>query len=110
MFLLDGIVGISFFCLLRKLCFTKFEPDILQWNSIRDELTSATLLSLSLSYLSQDQLIVFFTVVTMAIMISALLACRLRTRNMLDECMHPDLDDDDLDLDTNSFSLVQQEV
>ena len=77
-----------------------------QWNSIRDELTSATLLSSSLSYLSQDQLIVFFTVVTMAIMISALLACRLRTRNMLDECMHHDLDDDDLDLDTDSFSSV----
>lgn len=75
-----------------------------RWNSIRDELTSAALSSSSSSYSSQDQLIVFFTVATMAIMIGALSARRLRTRNMLDECMHPDLDDDDLDLDTDSFS------
>ena len=62
-----------------------------RWNSISDELTPAALSLPFLSYSSQDQLIVFFTIATMAIMIGALLACRLRTRNMLDECMHPDL-------------------
>jgi hypothetical protein len=44
----------------------------------------------------------------MAIMIGVLSARRLRNRNMLVDCMHPDMDDDDdddeLHLDTNSFS------
>ncbi len=51
------------------------------------------------SWHSQDQLIVFFTVATMAVMVGALSARRLRNQRILESCMHPDLDDDDDDLE-----------
>lgn len=51
------------------------------------------------SWHSQDQLIVFFTVATMAIMVGALSARRLRNQRILESCMHPDLNDDDDDDD-----------
>jgi hypothetical protein len=70
-----------------------------RWRSMRGKLagTSSTLSSSSSSS-SQDQLIVLFTVATMAVLVGALSARRMRSRNMLDECMHPDLDDDDMDV------------
>mmetsp|Transcript_1466 Transcript_1466/g.2480 ORF Transcript_1466/g.2480 Transcript_1466/m.2480 type:complete len:517 (-) Transcript_1466:194-1744(-) len=43
---------------------------------------------------SQDQMIVFLTVATMAIMVGMLSARRLRSRKFLEQCMTPDLDDD----------------
>jgi len=84
-----------------------------RWNTNQNNKPSSSSMSSSLTsssiyYSSQDQLIVFFTVATMAIMIGILSARRLRNRNMLVDCMHPDMDDDDdddeLHLDTNSFS------
>mmetsp|Transcript_31220 Transcript_31220/g.64916 ORF Transcript_31220/g.64916 Transcript_31220/m.64916 type:complete len:578 (-) Transcript_31220:311-2044(-) len=44
---------------------------------------------------SQDQMIVFVTVATMAVMVGALSARRLRSRKMLESCMEPDLDEED---------------
>jgi hypothetical protein len=80
-----------------------------RWNTNQNnKLSTSSLSSSSSIYSSQDQLIVFFTVATMAIMIGVLSARRLRNLNMLVDCMHPDMDDDDeedeLHLDTNSFS------
>ena len=80
-----------------------------RWNTNQNnKLSTSSLSSSSSIYSSQDQLIVFFTVATMAIMIGVLSARRLRNHNMLVDCMHPDMDDDDdneeLHLDTNSFS------
>ncbi|KAL7463226.1 hypothetical protein ACHAXS_003599 [Conticribra weissflogii] len=46
---------------------------------------------------SQDQMIVFVTVATMAVMVGALSARRLRSRKMLESCMEPDLDEEDED-------------
>jgi len=43
---------------------------------------------------SQDQLIVFFTVATMAVMVGALSAKRLRSKKLLESCLHPEMDDD----------------
>ena len=43
---------------------------------------------------SQDQMIVFLTVATMAIMVGMLSARRLRSRKFLEQCMTPDLEDD----------------
>ena len=43
---------------------------------------------------SQDQLIVLFTVATMVVMVGALSAKRLRSRKLLESCMHPELDED----------------
>ena len=43
---------------------------------------------------SQDQLIVLFTVATMAIMVGALSAKRLRSRKLLESCMHPELEEE----------------
>jgi hypothetical protein len=78
-----------------------------RWNANQNNnQPSSSSLSSSI-YSSQDQLIVFFTVATMAIMIGILSARRLRNRNMLVDCMHPDMDDeedDELHLDSNSFS------
>jgi hypothetical protein len=68
-----------------------------RWRSMRGKLGGTSITSSSSSS-SQDQLIVLFTVATMAVLVGALSARRMRSRNMLDECMHPDLDDDDLDV------------
>mmetsp|Transcript_21029 Transcript_21029/g.45608 ORF Transcript_21029/g.45608 Transcript_21029/m.45608 type:complete len:590 (-) Transcript_21029:289-2058(-) len=46
---------------------------------------------------SQDQLIVLFTVATMAVMVGALVAQRLRSKKMLESCLHPELDEEDWD-------------
>lgn len=43
---------------------------------------------------SQDQMIVFLTVATMAVMVGMLSARRLRSRKFLEQCMTPDLEDD----------------
>mmetsp|Transcript_1475 Transcript_1475/g.3144 ORF Transcript_1475/g.3144 Transcript_1475/m.3144 type:complete len:959 (+) Transcript_1475:306-3182(+) len=43
---------------------------------------------------SQDQLIVLCTVATMAVMVGALSAKRLRSKKLLESCMHPELDED----------------
>ncbi|KAL7527995.1 hypothetical protein ACHAWF_002399, partial [Thalassiosira exigua] len=43
---------------------------------------------------SQDQLIVFLTVATMAVVVGALSAKRLRSRHLLESCLHPELDEE----------------
>ena len=58
------------------------------------------------SWHSQDQLIVFFTVATMAIMVGALSARRLRNQRILESCMHPDLNDDDDDDNLEDFHVI----
>ena len=48
---------------------------------------------------SQDQLIVLFTVATMAVMVGALSAQRLRSKKLLESCMHPEMDDEDWEVE-----------
>ena len=52
---------------------------------------------------SQDQLIVLFTVATMAIMVGAISAKRLRNQHILESCLHPDLNEDD---DLDDFHVI----
>lgn len=44
---------------------------------------------------SHDQLIVVGTVATMAVLVGALVAQRLRSKHLLESCLHPELDDDE---------------
>jgi len=46
---------------------------------------------------SQDQMIVFGTVATMAMLVGALSARRLKSKKLLEHCLEPDLEEDDWD-------------
>ncbi|KAL7427711.1 hypothetical protein ACHAXH_002704 [Discostella pseudostelligera] len=74
------------------------------WNTVQNKLhlhgsTSSSATTTATAWHSQDQLIVLCTVLTMAIMVGALSARRLRNQHILESCMHPDLTEDEDDLE-----------
>lgn len=88
--------------------------DLSGWGDLRSALKSKFQVDASINGngvpQSQDQLIVLLTAATMAVLVGALVAQRLRSRKMLEACLHPELDDDDdweeEDFDGRTISTV----
>jgi len=69
-------------------------PKTMSSGSVSSSFFSSSTTAGNAAQQSQDQMIVFLTVATMAIMVGMLSARRLRSRKFLEQCMTPDLEDD----------------